>query len=85
MVLGASFNSVEQNAAFAKKFGFGFKLLCDTDRKLATALGASSDPNARRPQRMSFLIDEHGKIARVYDKVDPRDHPAQVLADVVGA
>jgi len=85
VVLGASFNTVEQNAAFAKKFDFGFKLLCDTDHKLATALGAATDPKARWPKRMSFLFDENGKVARVYDKVDPRDHPAQVLADVTGA
>jgi len=33
---------------------------------------------------MSFLIDEQGLVARVYDKVNPRDHPATVLADVIG-
>jgi peroxiredoxin len=30
------------------------------------------------------LIDEQGKVARVYDRVDPRDHPARVLADIMG-
>jgi len=30
------------------------------------------------------LIDEEGRITRVYDRVDPRDHPASVLADVIG-
>jgi peroxiredoxin len=33
---------------------------------------------------VSFLIDEDGNLARVYDQVNPRDHPAQVLADVLG-
>jgi peroxiredoxin len=32
---------------------------------------------------VSFLIDEQGAIERVYDQVDPRDHPARVLADVL--
>jgi peroxiredoxin len=30
------------------------------------------------------LIDEQGKIARVYDAVAAREHPAQVLKDVTG-
>jgi peroxiredoxin len=29
------------------------------------------------------LIDEAGKVARFYDTVNPRDHAAQVLADVI--
>jgi peroxiredoxin len=33
---------------------------------------------------MSFLIDVDGRIERVYDKVDPRNHAAQVLVDVLG-
>ena len=83
-MLGASFNGVEQNAGFARKNDFHFPLLSDTTRAVALAYGVCSDQKARYPERMSFLIDEHGKLARVYDKVDPRDHPARVLADVMG-
>jgi peroxiredoxin Q/BCP len=83
-VLGASFDSVEENAAFARKNGFKFPLLCDTERTLGLAYGACTDPKAGWPSRVSFLIDEQGKIARVYEQVDPRDHPARVLADVLG-
>jgi peroxiredoxin len=31
------------------------------------------------------LIDEAGKVLRIYPSVNPRDHPAQVLADVIDA
>jgi peroxiredoxin Q/BCP len=82
-VLGASFNDVEQNAAFAGKFNFGFPLICDVDRSLGMAFGACKSPKDRYAQRISVLIDEAGKVVRVYDKVNPRDHAAQVLADVV--
>jgi peroxiredoxin Q/BCP len=85
VVLGASFNSVEQNAAFAKKFDFNFPLLCDTGRTLGMAYGACDSLTAGHAKRISVLIDEQGKIARVYDTVNPREHPAQVLADVIGA
>jgi len=84
VVLGASFNTVEQNAAFAAKYQFGFKLLCDTTHEVAAAYGACENVKARYPDRMSFLIDGDGRIERVYDRVDPRDHAAKVLVDVMG-
>jgi peroxiredoxin Q/BCP len=84
-VVGVSFDSIEDNAAFARRHEFGFPLLSDIDHAVALAYGAAgSDANARYPDRVSFLIDEHGVIERVYDQVDPRDHPARVLADVLG-
>lgn len=83
-VVGVSFDSLEDNAAFARKYDFGFPLLSDADHAVAIGYGACSGEDARYPDRVSFLIDEHGVIERVYDQVDPRDHPARVLADVLG-
>jgi thioredoxin-dependent peroxiredoxin len=74
---------VEANAAFAKKNAFNFPLLSDVDRTLGLAYGACKDPKAAWPNRMSFLIDEQGQIARTYERVDPRDHPASILADII--
>jgi peroxiredoxin Q/BCP len=85
VVLGASFNTVEENAAFAAKQGLAFPLVCDTDHALALHYGACADLKARYPDRISVLIDELGKVARVYDSVDPRDHAARVLADLIDA
>ncbi len=75
---------MEANAAFAQKNGFKFPLLSDLDRKVGLAYGACTDAKAGWSDRVSFLIDEEGRIAHVYDRVDPRDHPASVLADVIG-
>ncbi|MGH7915994.1 MAG: peroxiredoxin [Candidatus Binataceae bacterium] len=83
-VIGISFDSVEDNAAFARKYGFDFLLLSDTSRQIGIAYGACDDPKSRYPERISFLIGEDGRIARVYDQVNPRDHPARVLADLLG-
>jgi len=79
--LGISFDSVEQNAAFAKKFDFPFKLLCDTERQVGLTYGACSDVKAGYASRISYLIDEQGKVAAAYPKVSPREHPGEVLAD----
>jgi peroxiredoxin Q/BCP len=83
-VVGVSFDSVEDNAAFAGRYQFGFLLLSDANHAVALAYGACSGSDARHPDRVSFLIDERGAIERVYDQVDPRDHPARVLADILG-
>ncbi len=85
MVLGVSFDSVADNAAFAKKFDFPFKLLCDTERKVGLAYGACTDAQAGYANRISYLIDAQGKIAAAYPKVNPREHPGQVLADAAAA
>ncbi len=83
VLLGASFDEVEDNAAFARKLGLEFPLLCDTTRMLGLAYGACQNTKARYPERISVLIDEAGRVMRVYDQVDPRDHAARVLADLI--
>ena len=82
VVLGASFDSPEENRAFKEKFDFGYDLLCDTDRKTGLAYGAADDVAASHPKRISYLIDPEGMIVKVYDPVKPADHPAEVLADL---
>lgn len=77
-----SFDSVEENAAFAKKFSFPFLLLCDTNRAIGLAYGACDDAKAGYARRISYLIDESGKIQKAYDSVNPRSHPAEVLTDL---
>ena len=79
-VVGVSFDTAEENAAFARKFSLPFPLLCDTERRIGLAYGAYSSADAPFPRRVSYLIDEHGGIAQAYDKVIPDAHPGQVLA-----
>ena len=80
-----SFDGVEANAAFAKKFAFPYKLLCDTERKVGMAYSACTDAKAGYASRISYLIDEQGKIAAAYPRVNPSEHPGQVLADAARA
>ncbi len=56
---------MEANAAFAQKNGFKFPLLSDVDRKVGLAYGACTDAKAGWADRVSFLIDEEGRIARL--------------------
>jgi peroxiredoxin Q/BCP len=84
-ILGVSFDTPKENAAFAKKFDFRFPLLCDTERKVGLAYGATEDPKAQYPNRISYLIGPDGKIEKVYGQVDVKIHPAAVLEEIGGA
>ena len=81
-ILGASFDSVEANAGFAKKFDFNFPLLADTDRKLGLAYGAADDAKAGFAKRISYLIGPDGKIKKAYPKVNAAAHPEEILKDL---
>jgi peroxiredoxin Q/BCP len=73
---------VADNAAFAKKFGFNFPCLCDTDRKLGMAYGACDDLKAQYAKRISYLIGPDGKVRKVYPTVNAAAHPEEILADL---
>jgi peroxiredoxin Q/BCP len=73
---------VEDNAAFAKKFHYDFPLLCDTRREVGMAYGACEDPKAQTAKRISYLIGPDGRIQKAYPKVNPAEHPEEVLADI---
>jgi len=84
-VLGASFDTVEENRAFAEAEGFAFRLLSDPDRTVGRAYAANrpdDDPLASLPKRVSYLIDPQGVIRRVYSVTDTAGHAAAVLADL---
>ena len=83
-ILGASFDTPADNAAFVRKFSFPFPLLSDTDRSLALAYGAADDASAKFAKRVSCLIDEQGRVLRYYPQVSAREHVAEVLSDLAG-
>lgn len=80
MILGASFDTVDDNRSFAEKFGFPFRLLCDTKREIGIAYGACDKPQDEYARRISYVIDPNGTIAHVFPKVDAKSHPRAVLA-----
>jgi peroxiredoxin Q/BCP len=81
-VLGVSFDTEEENRAFAEKFDFPYRLLCDVDRTLGLAYGAADSPDAQYAKRISYVIGEDGSVLIHYPKVDPGEHLDQVLSDL---
>lgn len=88
MILGASFDTIEENRAFADAQEFPFRLLSDTDRSVGAAYGVlrpGDDPYAAYPRRVSFLIGPDGVVVRRYEVADVAAHADEVLADIRAA
>jgi thioredoxin-dependent peroxiredoxin len=83
VVLGVSGDSTESHKKFCTKEGLNFKLLADTDHKVAATYGSLTNLGVVKfSARHSFLIDPNGKIAKVYTSVNPASHSAEVLSEL---
>jgi peroxiredoxin Q/BCP len=85
VVLGVSVDSVRSHGRFAAKHGLPFLLLADPDRKLVEAYGAWGEKvfMGRRflgTHRVTFLIGGDGRIRKIWTRVKPEAHAADVLA-----
>jgi thioredoxin-dependent peroxiredoxin len=81
-VLGVSFDAPAANAKFVKKDRFPFRLLSDTDKKLAVEVGAADSTSRLWARRISYLVGPDGKVLEAYPDVNPGAHAGQVLADL---
>ncbi len=83
MVLGCSVDRLEAHKAFIKKYNLPFPLLLDPDLKIATAYGAANGiPILGLDRRITYVIDESGRIQRVYPQVDPAIHAGEILKEL---
>ena len=83
-LFGVSPDSIGSHQKFKKKFDLPFPLLADPDHTTAEAYGAWGEKSMYGKKymgilRSTFVIDEQGKIAKVFEKVKPEGHAAQVL------
>jgi len=86
-ILGVSAQDTDSHLRFTKKYNLNFPLLADTDRAVARAygtirggLGGTIRGVLGMAERVTFVIDEEGRIAHVIDDVNTKDHAGQVLA-----
>ncbi len=78
-MLGASFDTVAENAAFAEKFGYAFPLLCDTTRELGIAYGACDAPDAKHARRITYVIGSDGLIEQAIETKNPAGQAEELL------
>jgi peroxiredoxin Q/BCP len=85
VILGVSVDSVSSHQAFCTKESLEFKLLADPAHEVVAKYGSTMDyKGTTYAARNTFLIDPKGVIQKVYAKVDPAKHSAEVLADLDG-
>ena len=84
-LLGASFDTAEDNRRFAEKYGFPFRLLSDVDRSVGERYETKRHPDERSPdspKRRTYLIDPDGVIRKAYRVTNVEAHPSEVLQDL---
>lgn len=84
VVLGVSPDPVADVKAFHDKFGLSFPLLADEDHQVAEAYGVWKlkkmfGNEFWGVERSTFLIDADGRIEKVYRRVSPEGHAAEML------
>jgi len=85
VILGVSPDKPGAQAKFKANHDLPFTLLCDVDRTAAQAYGVWKEKNMYGKkvmgiERTTFLIGKDGRIKRIFAKVKPRGHAAEVLA-----
>jgi peroxiredoxin Q/BCP len=84
IVLGVSPDSEKSHEKFKSKFDLTFPLLADEDKTLVNAYGVWKEKSmyGRKymgVERTTFIIDEKGKIAKIFPKVKVNGHVDAVL------
>jgi peroxiredoxin Q/BCP len=79
-VYGVSLDSPESHRRFREKYGLNFPLLTDDGGHASEALGVLRE-NREKANRVTFLLDADGRIARVYPEVSPETHADEILED----
>jgi thioredoxin-dependent peroxiredoxin len=85
VVLGISPDTPREQAAFKKKHGLPFTLLCDVNKSVAEAYGVLKEKYMYGKkvvgiERTTFLIGADGRIEKIFPRVKPEGHAAQVLS-----
>jgi peroxiredoxin Q/BCP len=87
-ILGVSTQDEASHRKFAAKYRLNFPLLADTGGKVGRAYGtiggggllAAAKALIGIADRVTFIIDEKGRIAHVIDRPDAANHAEEVLA-----
>jgi thioredoxin-dependent peroxiredoxin len=83
-VFGVSTDSEKSHQKFISKYSLPFDLLADTEKEIVTAYGVYGEKSMYGKKymginRTTFLIDEQGKIVKVFKKINVSEHASEVL------
>ena len=83
-VIGVSFDTEKSHKKFIDKFQLPFPLIADPDKKIIEAYGVWGEKKLygkvyMGTLRTTFIIDQHGMIKHIIQKVDSNNASTQVL------
>ncbi|MGN0006985.1 MAG: thioredoxin-dependent thiol peroxidase [Alistipes sp.] len=83
-IVGVSPDSEKSHRNFCDKHSLGFTLLADTDHSVCEAFGVWAEKSMYGRKymgvlRTTFVIDENGRIEKIFDKVDTKNHYRQII------
>ena len=83
-VIGVSKDSAASHKKFIEKYQLPFTLLADTSTEMIQAFGAWGEKSLYGRKYMgtlreTFIFDENGTLVEIIDKVDTKNHAAQIL------
>lgn len=83
-VIGVSKDSAASHKKFAEKYQLPFTLLADTSTEMIQAFGAWGEKSLYGKKymgtlRATFIFDENGVLVEIIEKVDTKNHAAQIL------
>ena len=83
-IIGVSRDSPRSHKGFIEKHALPFRLIADTDHQLQELFGVWAEKYSYGRKymgtlRKTFLIDENGVVANIIEKVETKDHAAQIL------
>lgn len=83
-VIGVSKDSAASHRKFREKYDLPFTLLSDTSTQMLQAFGAWGEKKMYGKTvmgtiRRTFIFDEEGVLTRIIEKVDTKNHAAQIL------
>ena len=84
-MIGVSPDNAASHRKFKAKYHLKLRLLVDSEHEIATSYGVWVEKNTFGMKRMgvartTFVIDPKGRVARVFEKVNPNGHAADVAA-----
>ena len=85
-IIGISPDDVDSHKKFCDKMGIKYSLLADVDKEVSKMFGVWGKKKFMGREymgvmRSTFLVDEKGKIFKIYPKVKPAGHSKEVLKD----
>ena len=86
-IIGVSPDDEISHAKFRTKYTLPFSLIADHDASIIKAYGAWGEKkmygrSSMGVLRTTYVIDEQGKIKKVFTKVDTQNHTQQILTEL---